>query len=115
MIVSGNAYTYMVYYAGFPVVEILPSSQTIEVANTVTLTTTVDGIGQENFSYQWRFNETDVKGETANSLIINNATKSHEGTYQCIVRNEYGNNAISSAVLIVKGTYFAFGVILYFM
>ena len=64
-------------------------------------TTTVSGIGEENFTYQWQHNGEDISGETGDSLYLNNITKKEGGLYQCTVKNEYENSDVSTAELTV--------------
>jgi len=73
-----------------------PHSQSVEVTRTVKFTTTVSGVGKENFSYQWRHNGEDINGETNNTLTIDNVAKNDGGTYECVVKNEYGDSVTSN-------------------
>ena len=93
----------MVIYTGLPEVTITPSGrQIVEVTHTAMFTTTVKGVGVENFMYQWRHNGTIITGDTGDTLMITNVIWSDSGDYECIVTNEYGDSARSNvAVLIV--------------
>ena len=82
-----------------------PASQSVEVSQPVNLTTTVSGVGKENFSYQWRRNGEDVKGETNNILTIDSVTKDDGGTYECVVKNEYGDCVTSNISELSKLIY----------
>ena len=64
-------------------------------------TTTVSGIGEENFTYQWQHNGEDMSGETGDSFHLDNVTEIEGGLYQCIVKNQYGDSCMCSAELIV--------------
>ena len=89
------------WYTGLPVVTVDPPSQSVEVTETVKFTTTVYGVGKENFSYQWRHGGKDVDGETSSTLTIDSVMEDHSGTYECVVNNEYGDYGEFNAKLIV--------------
>ena len=84
-----------VFCTGLPEVTVTPSSQSVEITHTAMFTTTVSGVGVENFMYQWRHNGTIITGETGDTLMITNVMKSDSGYYECIVTNQYGDHAIS--------------------
>ena len=77
-----------------------PLNQSVEVTDTVKFTTTVSGVGKENFTYQWRFNEEDVNGEISNTLTINSVSKNDGGNYECVIMNEFGDSSTSSASVL---------------
>jgi hypothetical protein len=52
-------------------------------------------MGGGQITYQWRFNETSLLGETNSTLVITNAQSSSAGSYQLVARNLAG--AITSA------------------
>ena len=79
----------------------MPSSQSVEVTHTAMFTTTVSGVGMENFMYQWRYNGTNITGETGDTLMITNVMESNSGDYECIVTNEYGNSDTSDVVVLM--------------
>ena len=81
----------------------MSSSQSIEVTHTAMFTTTVSGVGVENFMYQWRHNGTNFTDEINDTLIITNVMTSDTGEYECIVTNEYGDSDVSSVSLTVTG------------
>ena len=85
---------------GLPTVKVTPSSQTLEVTCNLRLNTSVDGVGSENFFYQWYHNRTIIKGENREYLSINNVTESDGGYYECVVTNYYGDKSISNAAII---------------
>ena len=83
---------------------VLPFNQSVEIKHTAIFSTTVSGVGVENFVYQWRHNGTNITGENSNTLIIINVAPSDTGDYECIVTNEYGDGDVSSvSLLVVKG------------
>ena len=79
----------------------MSSSQSVEVTQTAMFTTTVSGVGMENFMYQWRHNGAIITGETEDTLVITNVTESDSGDYECIVTNEYGDSDTSDVVVLM--------------
>jgi len=73
-----------------------PPSQIVEVTQFAKLTTTVSGVGMEDFRYQWRHNGEDVKGETSDALIIDRVSMDHSGDYECVVSNKFGDTFTSN-------------------
>ena len=74
-----------------------PPRQSVEVTRTVNFTTTVSGVGKDNFSYQWRHNGEDIKGKTEDTLNIDDVIESSSGIYECVVTNEYGDTNVFNA------------------
>ena len=81
----------------------MPSSQSVEVTLTATFTTMVTGVGSDDFTYQWRHNETIISGETEDTLIITNVMENDSGEYECIVTNQFGDVDSFSVSLTVTG------------
>ena len=79
----------------------MPFSQSVEVTHTAMFTTTVSGVGMENFMYQWRHNGAIITGETGDTLVITNVMQSDSGNYECIVTNEYGDGDTSDMVALM--------------
>ena len=79
----------------------MPSSQSVEVTHTATFTTTVTGVGSDNFTYQWRHNRTIISGETEDTLMITNVMESDSGDYECIVTNQFGDINSSDVVVLM--------------
>jgi len=77
-----------------------PPSQTVEVSHTAKFTTTIGGVGKENFSYWWRHNGVDINGETRNTLTIVSVKNDHSGNYECVVKSEYGDITASNASVL---------------
>ena len=88
----------MLINTGLPEVSVHPPSQNVEETDTAKFTTKVSGIGQQSFNYQWKHNGERMEGETGDTLTVHNVTKDHDGTYQCVVRNEYDDCATSNTV-----------------
>ena len=90
---------------GLPEVIVSPSSLSVEVTHTAMFTTTVSGVGVENFMYQWRHNGTIITGETRDTLMITNVMESDSGDYESIVTNEYGDCVTSNISELSKCMY----------
>ena len=82
-----------------------PAIQSVEVTQPAKFTTTVSGVGKENFTYQWRHNGEDINGETSNTLTIDSVTKDDGGTYECVVKNGYGDCVTSNISELSKLMY----------
>ena len=79
----------------------MPSSQSVEVTLTATITTMVTGVGSDDFTYQWRHNGTIISGETEDTLMITNVMESDSGEYECIVTNQFGDTNTSPVVMLM--------------
>ena len=84
-----------------------PPSQSVEITHTVKFTTTVSGVGKDNFSYQWRHNGVDIDGEISDTFAIASVGKGDGGNYTCTVWNNFGDSAsdcseLSKLVYVVK-------------
>jgi len=79
----------------------MPSSQSVAQTHTAMFTTSLSGVGMENFMYQWRHNGTGIAGETEDTLVITNVMESDSGDYECIVTNEYGDRSTSNVAVLV--------------
>ena len=88
---------------GLPKLIVLPFSQSVETMQSAKFTTAVSGTGVENFTYQWKHNGEKMNEETGDTLHLNHISEKEGGSYQCIVKNQYGDNDISSAKLVVTG------------
>ena len=81
-----------------------PKSQTITVGDSVLLTVIAAGV-QKPFSYQWQFNGTNLPGETAPMLALENVATNQAGLYQVWVTSTNGYATLSSqAVLTITAT-----------
>jgi len=86
---------------GLPKVNVLPSSQSVDTMKSAKFTTTVSGIGVENFTYQWQHKGEEMNGETGDTLNLSNITMKEGGSYKCIVKNQFEDSDASSAELVV--------------
>jgi len=90
---------------GLPKLTVAPAALNVASTMPAKFSTTVAGVGKENFSYQWKHNRSDLTEETHATLNITSVTESHSGKYDCIVKNEYGDSDVSSAELIMSSVY----------
>jgi len=56
----------------------------------------------DQVTFQWQRNDTDIPGADTNYISINPVTSADEGVYRCIVSNSYGTYSSGEAYLIVK-------------
>jgi len=81
---------------------VTPSSQSVEVTHTATFTTTVRGVGNSSFTYQWRRGRRHriISGEAGPILKFDKVSQRDERPYNCYVENLYGNSAVSNTVYL---------------
>jgi len=77
-----------------------PSNYSIYTGNSVTLSVEVTGDGP--LSYQWFLNDAPIEAGTNQSLTINSATDSDQGSYTVTIENSNSNITSSPASLIVN-------------
>lgn len=77
-----------------------PTNLTVLAGSNVTFA--VAPGGTPPFSYQWRFNNVDLPGATAPTLLVPNAQFANAGSYSVLVANPYGSRVSSNAVLTVN-------------
>ena len=85
-----------------------PSSQSVEVTHTAIFNTTVRGVRNSLFTYQWRKGRRHrfINGETGTILKFDKVSQRDEGQYSCYVENMYGDSAVSNTVyLTITSTY----------
>lgn len=58
--------------------------------------------GQGPFTYQWRFNGTNLNGENMNTLTLTNVHSRHVGNYSVLVGNSYGLTSSAPASLSIR-------------
>jgi len=79
-----------------------PPSQTVEITKSAKFTVKLSGVEMEKFSYQWRHNGDIINEQIFKSFTLLSVTECDQGTYDCVVRNDYGNEVVStSAELLV--------------
>ena len=85
-----------------PVVVQQPRSQTVSSNESTVLYVIRAGTNQSAFSYQWRFNGTNLAGETAQMLALTNIDGSMAGAYTVVVSNSAGFTISDPAILTVS-------------
>jgi hypothetical protein len=81
-----------------------PQSATVRAGPGIPATNatfTVAAIGDGALSYQWRFNGTNLPGETASALTMTNVTSRHAGAYTVAVTDANGTALSAPALLTV--------------
>ena len=73
------------------------------------MTVIADGPGKRNFAYQWKKRDGNslpdiVNGKDTSEITISSVTPSDNGSYYCVVTNQWGNTTESNdASVIVLG------------
>jgi alpha-tubulin suppressor-like RCC1 family protein len=81
-----------------PSITAQPTNQTVYVGDPVAFNVTTGGTAP--LSYQWKFNGTNLTGQT-NAILSIAATTNQAGNYSVIVTNSYGSIQSSNATLTV--------------
>ncbi len=92
-------YFFNVAVVGGPVILRQPVSQTVTAGADVTFT--VEAMGCDPLSYQWRFNGLDLPGKTNASLTIQSATAAHTGQYEVRLADPTGWVISRAATVLV--------------
>ena len=77
-----------------------PTNQTVLAGNTATFSVTAGGTPP--FSYQWRWNGTNLSGATDATLNVPNAQFANQGNYSVVIVNTYGSVTSAVATLTVN-------------
>ncbi len=85
---------------GAPVINTQPASQAVALGGSVTFTMTATGTAP--FSWQWKFNGTNLLNATNASLTLTNVQLSQAGIYSARVSNLFGSATSSNAILTVQ-------------
>jgi hypothetical protein len=99
-------YAMLIIFIGLLILAVSPQANLTEpsINNTYyqgsTATLVCTSLGGPNNTYQWWAKETDIIGETAETLTLPNVTASTGGMYTCIVSNTAGNHSASTFVFI---------------
>jgi C1A family cysteine protease len=83
-----------------PTITQQPASQTVEMGTLANFSVTATGTPP--FTYQWKFNGTNISGETAATLEIADVQTANAGSYTVAVTNGQGKATSSVAILTVK-------------
>jgi autotransporter-associated beta strand protein/YVTN family beta-propeller protein len=73
----------------------------VSVTSGVNATFTVTASGNGPFTYQWRFNGTNIGGATNAALIVSSVTAANQGVYTVLISNGTGAVVSGGAVLTV--------------
>ena len=65
-------------------------------------TFSVSATGDQPFSYQWRFNGTNITAATNNPLVLTGVLTNQAGNYSVVVSNPFGSATSSNALLTVR-------------
>jgi hypothetical protein len=82
-----------------PTITSQPADQTALVGGTATFN--VKATGAAPLTYQWRFNGTNLLGQTSAWLTLSNVQVSNAGAYAALVGNQAGSVLSSNAILTV--------------
>jgi autotransporter-associated beta strand protein/YVTN family beta-propeller protein len=82
-----------------PVIVTQPIDMNVSVGLTATFTVSVSGPGP--FTYQWRFNGTNIVGATNATLTLSSITAANQGVYSVLISNGAGAVVSAGAVLTV--------------
>jgi M6 family metalloprotease-like protein len=85
--------------SGAPVIESPPPNVTVVLGGTAVFSVTNSGIAP--FTYQWRFNGTNLPGATGPVLTLNNVQSNQAGLYSVRVDNAQGFTISTNAILTV--------------
>jgi M6 family metalloprotease-like protein len=77
-----------------------PTNTAVLAGNTATFSVTAGGTPP--FSYQWRFNGTNISGATDSTLSVPNAQFTSQGNYSVVITNAFGLTISSNATLTVN-------------
>jgi|GEM_PF-1407407 len=84
---------------GAPVIESPPPNVTVVLGGTAIFSVTNSGIAP--FTYQWRFNGTNLPGATGPVLTLNNVQTNQAGPYSVRIDNAQGFTISTNAILTV--------------
>jgi hypothetical protein len=82
---------------------IITQPRSVEVDPGASANFAVEAIGVSPLSYQWRFNEQDLGGQTASSLALGNVQAAQTGPYSVRVSNGFGFVDSQTATLSLRG------------
>lgn len=95
-------FSFRLVQTNVPVIVESPKSQTITVGDSALFKVFAAGAGP--FGYQWNFNGTNMPGETAPILQLDNVTADQAGAYSVVLTNSSGATASDTALLAVTPT-----------
>ncbi|MDB6023951.1 MAG: Immunoglobulin I-set domain protein [Verrucomicrobiales bacterium] len=83
-----------------PAITVHPVNQT--VVSNATVSFSAFAVGENTLAYQWKFNGTNLSGETTSTLTIPNIQATNVGTYTVVVTNSAGTATSIPALLKIK-------------
>ncbi len=86
-----------------PAITTQPQSQSVVAGGNVTFSVSVSGSAP--FTYQWRYNGTNIPGATSPTLGLNNVQPQQAGNYSVVITNAAGTVASANANLTVTCSY----------
>jgi hypothetical protein len=81
-----------------PAITTQPAAQTVNSGSNASFTVVASGSGN---TYQWRFNTTNLSGQTSSTLSLTAVTSANAGNYDVVVTNSCGNVTSNSVALTV--------------
>ena len=85
-----------------PTVMAQPTNETVIAGANANFNVTA--CGSAPLSYQWKFNATNIDGETNAALTLNTVNTNQSGIYTVVITNSFGSVTSSNAVLSVYAT-----------
>ncbi|HKX61931.1 MAG TPA: Ig-like domain-containing protein, partial [Verrucomicrobiae bacterium] len=85
-----------------PAITAQPQGQNVSPGGTATFT--VAAVGSDPLSYQWRFNNAPLVGQTGTTLVLTGVQAAQAGNYSVVVANAIASVTSSTAVLSVGGS-----------
>ena len=80
-------------------ITVQPPNQMVLAGTNGTATLVATATGQGPFTYQWRFNGTNIDGATNSSLVLTNLQMNQAGVYSAVGSNGFGSAVSEAAVL----------------
>ena len=99
-VISSNAVLHVTATPSAPVITTFsPASLTAYLGQVVTFT--VDAFGSPSPAYQWKFNGTNINGQTGSQLQIGLSSTNQSGTYSVGITNSVGSTNDSGTLLVI--------------
>jgi hypothetical protein len=83
-----------------PIIVQQPVARSVVAGNSATFS--VEAIGSDPRTYQWRFNNSNIPGATNSSLTIFDAQSANQGNYSVVINNSFGSVTSGNAGLTVQ-------------
>jgi hypothetical protein len=95
---SVNSATGILTVVQGPVISVQPSQVIVPTNSDATFTVTA--VGAPPLTYQWRFNNSNLAGQTTTALLLHNVQPANAGSYAVVVTNPVG--AVTSSPALLK-------------